>query len=440
MATDGGQQMRLQAYFKPLTDAEREEQASRLMEEARQQAIQAAAAKEKVRCARPAAPPALCLTHWRRVGALQREKAKRTTEALKQAMAVKRPRGRPKKLAAPVEASSGGASGSGSSSGSGASGPKKRETYTDWAVPHLWEHIEAAVRSDGHLGAEAVVAKLKRKCRELSTFDRLTGTTLAGWFPQRPGKRVRIQDLSSKMRQRVELAQEKAAGLTSTLGTLHGEGGRPCVLRQHPLVEERIVNTLEALRASGASLSVPAMHAVVHGIIKAEAPDLLPDFKVRVGRPGRLRQRHVRPRPPPPRPPPPASSPPGFPCLQVSFSWLSRFLRQKLNWVYRRATKAAQKEPQDWEEQKRLCNLRAALLCGNPSKPVPPALFINGDQTCCHLVPSNGRTYAVKGSKEVCCCRCALCMHGRVQAMLTLSPALCRCRCWVGRTSVQSPW
>lgn len=83
----------------------------------------------------------------------------------------------------------------------------------------------------------------------------------------------------------------------------------------------------------------------------------------------------------------------------LSQSFVTRYLKTELDWSYRVATNAAKKVPDDWE---RLCT-DAILRISRVMKDfrVPPALVINGDQTGVNLFPSENKTYAKKGAKQV---------------------------------------
>lgn len=75
------------------------------------------------------------------------------------------------------------------------------------------------------------------------------------------------------------------------------------------------------------------------------------------------------------------------------------FLRNKMNITRRQPTTAAQKLPDDWEEQVYFFSLRLAVLVSLYE--IPMDLVVNSDQTGIQLVPSGKKTWTFKGSKDV---------------------------------------
>jgi hypothetical protein len=75
-------------------------------------------------------------------------------------------------------------------------------------------------------------------------------------------------------------------------------------------------------------------------------------------------------------------------------------VRTNLGWSFRKATGAARKLPNNWEQLGLLMAQRTAYLVKAYS--IPPSMLVNTDQTGIHMVPSGGaRTWAEKGSKHV---------------------------------------
>lgn len=85
--------------------------------------------------------------------------------------------------------------------------------------------------------------------------------------------------------------------------------------------------------------------------------------------------------------------------FKCSMSYVRKFLDEHMNWVLRRATRAAQKLPADAEAQCRVSFLRQAL--STLWYRIPPELRINIDQLQIILQALNERTYEYRGSRQV---------------------------------------
>ena len=86
--------------------------------------------------------------------------------------------------------------------------------------------------------------------------------------------------------------------------------------------------------------------------------------------------------------------------FKVSASWVSAFCAEDLGWSFRKGTTAAQKLPNNFNEQGYMTILRLAYYVRVFN--VPPSNVFNADQTGVTLVPSgNDRTYDVKGGKDI---------------------------------------
>ncbi|KAJ7788704.1 hypothetical protein B0H14DRAFT_3892287 [Mycena olivaceomarginata] len=89
--------------------------------------------------------------------------------------------------------------------------------------------------------------------------------------------------------------------------------------------------------------------------------------------------------------------------FKASDSFLRRWLRETLVWSTRRPTNAAQKLPDNWEDQYiYLCEksfLRIAYAVKEHD--IPAGLIVNADQTQVVYAPGTGLTWAEKGAKQV---------------------------------------
>jgi len=64
--------------------------------------------------------------------------------------------------------------------------------------------------------------------------------------------------------------------------------------------------------------------------------------------------------------------------------WIQKFVKDHLNWIYRRATIACGKLPSNWETLGAFMAFRVAFLVKMYDI---PSLVINTDQTCITLFP-----------------------------------------------------
>lgn len=168
--------------------------------------------------------------------------------------------------------------------------PGKRESYTDWLVDNLIQPILEAV--DCRRNFEDAVRFLKRSTRD-GRYDRLTATTVRGWF-----QRGSFTDLKPGPLERIERSALALASLPTTMGG-GAAGGHAGVFADHLPVRDHILMVLVELAAAGTCLTVPAVRACIKGIVTAKAPVLLER---------------------------------GW---KVSQSWVKCFLKTFLNWTYR---------------------------------------------------------------------------------------------------------
>ncbi|KAG2353549.1 hypothetical protein BDR07DRAFT_1309131 [Suillus spraguei] len=87
-----------------------------------------------------------------------------------------------------------------------------------------------------------------------------------------------------------------------------------------------------------------------------------------------------------------------FRCTE---SWVKKFLFEHLQWLYRHATRAAQKIPQNAEECCLEQFLQLLALTIRDCAIFHPSFYVNINQTNVIYQPANTSTYEVKGSKPV---------------------------------------
>ncbi len=86
-------------------------------------------------------------------------------------------------------------------------------------------------------------------------------------------------------------------------------------------------------------------------------------------------------------------------CFKASDSFVCSWLHDALYWSPRKATRAAHKLPEDWENQCTKSFFRKAYSI--KLEDIPPALFVNSDQTQVTYAPGDKMTWAATGSKQV---------------------------------------
>jgi hypothetical protein len=85
--------------------------------------------------------------------------------------------------------------------------------------------------------------------------------------------------------------------------------------------------------------------------------------------------------------------------FKASDSFVRRWVRQEMNWAQRKATRAVQKVPEDWEDQIERSHIRKAYLIKEYDICSP--LYVNSDQTQGVFAPGDKLTYAEIGAKQV---------------------------------------
>jgi hypothetical protein len=80
-------------------------------------------------------------------------------------------------------------------------------------------------------------------------------------------------------------------------------------------------------------------------------------------------------------------------------SFVRKFLHGLLSWSLRKGTQAAQKLPEDWEDQCARSFLHKAYSI--KEEDIPIVLYVNSDQTQILYAPGNRMTWNQTGSKQV---------------------------------------
>ncbi|KAG8938021.1 hypothetical protein FRC00_001924 [Tulasnella sp. 408] len=141
------------------------------------------------------------------------------------------------------------------------------------------------------------------------------------------------------------------------------------ILDDYPQLVSAIRNNLKKMRAAGIPLDLTTIRGMMIAQINRDMPEV---FK-RETAAGRV--------------------------FQCSPSFVRRFIRKRLCWSFRRATKAAQATPQNAAEVTKRAFLR--MTCTIQDEQIPADLVINADQTQVVLVQGTKASYAETGSKQV---------------------------------------
>ena len=229
---------------------------------------------------------------------------------------------------------------------------KVRGNYTNWFLPSLWGPIYAAMRQHKNYTSTLRYLKLKYKepGKSSSVYDDLSRGTLWDWFTS-----------TGELREGVKTKIDNETPFSESCQHRY-------VLSKFPILQEEIIEMLQAHRDAGQPLFASSIRNRIRGLIRKKEPSLLEGE--------------------------------GKTTFRVSLAWTRDFIKCNLNWSYRAATGVARKLPSNWEEQGLKMTQRVAYLVKAHS--LPPELVVNTDQTGIHLVPTGGtRTWAHKGSKHV---------------------------------------
>src|SRR6267378_6132166 len=83
--------------------------------------------------------------------------------------------------------------------------------------------------------------------------------------------------------------------------------------------------------------------------------------------------------------------------FNASDSFVRKWMRDVLNWSHRKATRAAQKIPSNWEDLCEKSFFRKAYSIKEDD--IPADLYVNSDQTQVVFAPGDKMTWAEKGAK-----------------------------------------
>ena len=138
---------------------------------------------------------------------------------------------------------------------------------------------------------------------------------------------------------------------------------------QFPTVEKAIINRLNALRDG----SVPLTLVTVRGIVVATLISMAPEvFEIKA---------------------------PDGSTFRCSDSFLRQWLHNTMGWSERKATRAAQKIPDSWED---ICTKAIRSMAFTiKEEDIPVSLYVNSDQTQIVYAQGSSLTWTKRGAKQV---------------------------------------
>ncbi|KAF7366573.1 DDE superfamily endonuclease [Mycena sanguinolenta] len=232
---------------------------------------------------------------------------------------------------------------------------KRNAKYVNWQTPMLWSQIEAAARRTlPPWSPRAILSELRKT--NSKDFQRLKEQVIGRWIEQEAG----ISRWKESVRQKAELGKGNSPG---------GNITRCGVLHPYPETRKKINDHLTSLRTAGVALTLLTIRGIMVSHIEHDAPEV---FERTMGDGS------------------------NFHCSE---SFVRRYLRNTLGWSERRATKAAQKLPQNHEKLLEEAFFRQAHVIRDYA--VPAALIVNTDQTQLVYQQGTGSTWTQRGQKQV---------------------------------------
>jgi hypothetical protein len=230
---------------------------------------------------------------------------------------------------------------------------------------------KARVQSQSWVPSQ-IVAAAKRL--DPVVFCGLSRTTVEGWIETSvSGKRHWKDSVLSRVSRGNEpghskggrhgiLVRERLVEWDSLLISFHSKD-------KHPDVVDAIKSCLLQLRGNHAPLTVITMRGVILATVTTMRPEIL-QAKFGDGS-----------------------------TFKASDTFVRCWVRRHLNWTERKATRAAQKLPVNWEEVCNKSRLRKAYSIKEFD--ITAKLYVNSDQTQGVYAPGDKMTYAETGAKQV---------------------------------------
>ncbi|KAF4617264.1 hypothetical protein D9613_005664 [Agrocybe pediades] len=226
--------------------------------------------------------------------------------------------------------------------------------YHNWFMPMTWLLIEKATKKAGwEMSPTEIVKQAKQLNPQI--FEGLSRTTVTTWIDRSTGKPRWKDEVLNRVKQGYQPG--------------HHNGGRSGILGKHPDVAKAIEGRLLSLQKANAPITVVTIRGIILATITTMKPEML-EARFSDGS-----------------------------TFKASDSFVRAWVKHQLNWVQRKATRAAQKIPDNWEDLCERSTIRKIHLIKEYD--IPSRLYVNSDQTQVVYAPGNKLTYADSGSKQV---------------------------------------
>ena len=243
--------------------------------------------------------------------------------------------------------------------------------YHNWFTPFLFAQIEnARILAGGpQWSTRKIVLELKKK--DYKTFAGLNRTTIDGWINRTEAKPKWSERTLERLKRGNDLGHSKG-GQKGVLvrGFIQYVN---CTLKfcqaNYPDIVKAVKDCLITIRSNGAQMTIVNARGIMVAMILKSAPEIL-EKTFHDGS-----------------------------TFRASESFMRKWLHDVLHWSPRKGTQAAQKRPNDWEEQCERSFLRKAWVIKDED--IPEELLVNSDQTQVLFAPGDKISWAETGSKQV---------------------------------------
>ncbi|CAK5265356.1 unnamed protein product [Mycena citricolor] len=231
-------------------------------------------------------------------------------------------------------------------------GPPEDAKRVNWQHPLIWPQLVLARKRAGSWSPIDIWRQAQLLNKAL--FKRLAPQTIGTWIESSRG----ISHWSESCLARV--AKGNAPG---------GQSTRSGILDSYPVLIGAIRDQINDLRDRGAPLTLVSIRAVMVALIEKHQPNLF------------------------------SCVAPDNSSFKCSDSFVRKFLRNFMGFSQQRATRAAQKIPENVDRILEIANLREALLVRDYN--IPAALRVNSDQTQIVYQQGTKTTWSKRGAKQV---------------------------------------
>lgn len=245
--------------------------------------------------------------------------------------------------------------------------------YTNWFTPFAWQCIKDAQVKAASWSATSIANVLKQS--HPSIFSRIRPSTIDGWIDRKGPSGPHWTDKALTRANDGNNPQYNPEGrpgiLVSACLMYMSKPYLTIMYSQtpYPEITKTTKDYLTKLRNAGAPISVVTARGIMLAMILERAPEIL-EKEFSDGSKFRASETFVR-----------------------------QWLHKQMHWSIRKATRTAQKLPEDWEDKCEKSALRKAHLIKKYD--IPAELFINADQTQMVYAPGDKMTWAETGTSQV---------------------------------------